>query len=53
MMILICPVSRLLIECEFVGCGMGYNKDLFPYYMIIEKAKEPILKAIGKHCREE
>ena len=45
--------EQALIECEFVGCGMGYNKDLFPYYMIIEKAKEPILKAIGRHCREE
>ena len=47
--------EQAVAECEFVGFGGGCNYKLFPYYVIIEKQKEPILKCIkdhisGKHC---
>ena len=45
--------EQALIECEFVGWGMGHDKSLFPHYLIVEKMKAPILKTIGNHCREE
>ena len=45
--------KQALIECEFVGCGAGHDKSLYPYYLIVPAGKAPILKTIGKHCREK
>ncbi len=45
--------KQTLVECEFVGWGAGHDEGLYPYYLIVPAGKEPILKAIGKHCREE
>jgi hypothetical protein len=45
--------EQALVECEFVGCGAGHDESLYPYYLIVPAGKEPILKTIGKHCREE
>ena len=45
--------EQALIECEFVGCGAGHDKSLYPYYLIVPVGKEPILKTIGKRCREK
>lgn len=44
--------KQALIECEFVGWGMGHDHSLYPYYLIVPEGKEPILKTIGKYCRE-
>ena len=38
--------KQALAECEFVGWGMGNDETLFPYYIIIEKQKLPIVNAI-------
>lgn len=45
--------EQALIECEFVGWGVGHDESLYPYYLIVPAGKEPILKTIGKHCREK
>ena len=44
--------EQALVECEFVGWGAGHDYSLYPYYIIVPEGKEPILKAIGKYCRE-
>lgn len=44
--------EQALVECEFVGWGAGHDYSLYPYYLIVPEGKEPILKTIGKHCRE-
>ena len=41
--------EQAIIECEFVGWGMGHDESLFPYYIIVEKVKTPILKCIKEH----
>lgn len=45
--------EQALVECEFVGWGAGHDCGLYPYYLIVPEGKEPILKIIGKHCREK
>lgn len=45
--------EQALIECEFVGCGMGHNEELFPHYLIVEKMKTPILHCIKEHISEK
>jgi hypothetical protein len=37
-------------ECEFVGWGKGCDESLYPYYIIVPKAKKPILSCIKEHC---
>lgn len=44
--------EQALVECEFVGWGAGHDYSLYPYYLIVPDGKEPILKTIGKYCRE-
>lgn len=44
--------EQALAECEFVGWGMGKEKELFPYYLIVEKMKTPILHCIKRHLSE-
>lgn len=45
--------EQALLECEFVGWGGGHDESLFSYYLIVPVEKQPILKTIGKHCREK
>lgn len=45
--------EQAIAECEFVGWGSGKDPDLFPYYLIIEKRKQPLLKCIKKHILEK
>lgn len=35
-------------ELEFLDWGMGYNPELYPYYLIVPKAKQPLLASIKK-----
>ena len=44
--------EQALVECEFVGWGAGHDHSLYPYYIIVPEGKEPILKTIVKHWRE-
>lgn len=45
--------EEALIECEFVGCGMGHKEELFPYYLIVEEMKKPILNCIRDFVKEK
>ena len=33
-------------ELEFIDCGLGFDKSLYSYYLILSKAKKPILSCI-------
>lgn len=35
-------------ELEFMDFGYGYNKELYPYYLIVPGMKKPILTSIKK-----
>ena len=45
------------LECQFVGWGKGHDESLYPYYLIVTKAKTPILNCIKQYvidkCRKE
>jgi hypothetical protein len=45
--------EQALIECEFDGCGMVGNPELFPHYLIVDKMKTPILQCIKVHIAKE
>lgn len=45
--------EQALAECEFVGWGMGKEKELFSHYLIVEKMKLPILQTIKNHVIEK
>ncbi len=36
-------------ECEFVDWGMGYDEKLYSYYLIVPKAKKPLLRCIREY----
>ena len=33
-------------ELEFIDWGMGFDQELYPYYLILPKVKKPILRCI-------
>lgn len=39
-------------ELEFMDWGGGYNKDLYPYYLIVPDKKKPLLSSIKKFFTE-
>lgn len=39
-------------ELEFMDWGMGFNPDLYPYYLILPKVKQPILSAIKEYLTD-
>ena len=45
--------EQALVECEFVGWGAGHDYSLFPYYIIIDKEKRPMLKCIKEFILNE
>ena len=36
-------------ELEFLDWGMGFNPELYPYYIILPKVKKPLLKSIREY----
>jgi hypothetical protein len=36
-------------ELEFLDWGMGFNPELYPYYLILPKIKKPLLKSIKEY----
>ena len=40
-------------ECEFVGWGKGCDESLYPYYLIVSKAKKPILSCIKEYLTDQ
>ena len=38
------------LECEFIGWGGGHDRSLYPYYIIVDIEKKPILRCIKEYC---
>lgn len=40
-------------ELEFMDWGMGFDEKLYPYYLILPKAKKPILSCIKEYLTDQ
>ena len=40
-------------ELEFMDCGMGYDPEKYPYYLIVPAVKKPILSAIKEYLTDK
>ena len=40
------------LECEFIGWGKGHDESLYPYYIIVDIEKKPILRCIKEYCMD-